>query len=362
MGLYLNVDNKALDNCQDLVEKKMIEVCGSTTDCDKFAADDTIGTGSLRSVKDGNKYRVTGMISFGSIKIGESGKRNVGKINVEEYIESVKKHYEDSGDKIANADEIIFTIEEELNNIAGTVNRTIDMIEQDPEIQFCVSGRNLEQITGRNGKTTARYPHLLDQIKMQISTSALRRAQDNYNKKFNAAVADATKNASADVAQYLCQMMPVAGGAVPGAVSVEDTSLTPPYSISYEISSGLDNSMLAQGGHGVSATGTDGVVTSGAEQRSTGTQIVSAVLSGGASLGIDAMSGIGNKHTVTLPSGTREMWSTFNRDARVCHFCTSTVTKSCSSVYKRGFLGIGAKDESDCKETAPVEKCEDIPM
>ena len=36
-----------------------------------------------------------------------------------------------------DADAIIPTIEEELNNIAGTINRTIEMIEQDPEIQFC---------------------------------------------------------------------------------------------------------------------------------------------------------------------------------------------------------------------------------
>ena len=72
MGLYLNIDNAALDKCQNLVESKMVEICGSTTDCNKFAADDTMGTGSLRSVKDGNIYRITGMISFGSIKMGDA--------------------------------------------------------------------------------------------------------------------------------------------------------------------------------------------------------------------------------------------------------------------------------------------------
>ena len=70
-GLYLNIDNKALEQCQQLVENKMTEICDSTTDCNRFAADDTIGTGSLRSQKDKNIYRVTGMISFGSIKVGD---------------------------------------------------------------------------------------------------------------------------------------------------------------------------------------------------------------------------------------------------------------------------------------------------
>ena len=366
MGLYLNIDNAALNTCQNLVDSKLMEVCGSTTDCNKFASDNTIGTGSLRSVKDGNKYRITGMISFGSIKMGDAsgavtddGKKLApGKIGIQDYIAKVREN--NSG--VNNADEIIFTIEEELNNIAGTINRTIDMIEMDPEIQFCVSGRNLEQITGKSGQTVARFPNLLNQVKMQIATAALRKAQDNYNAKFNADVADATKNASADIAQYMCQMMPMTGGAPVGANVASDVSLTPPYAISYEVGAGLDNNILAQGGHDSVATSTGGYSESGTDKRSIAENIVGAVVSAGVSLGVDAMSGVGNKHRVEFPSGTREMWSSFNRDTRVCHFCTSTVTKSCATLYKRGFLGIGAKDETNCTESEPVEKCEDIQL
>ena len=345
MGLYLNIDNSALDTCQNLVESKMVEVCGSTTDCNKFAADDTIGTGSLRSVKDGNKYRVTGMISFGSIKMGDgSGKMTdtgdessktlaPGEIGVQEYLSNIRKN--NAG--VPNANVIISTIEEELNNIAGTINRTIDLIAQDPEIQYCINGRDLGQITGKSGdKTTARFPNLLNQTKMLIASSALRQAQNNYNAKFNAAVADATKGASADLAQYMCQMMPVSGGAPVGASVVPDTTLTPPYAISYEVGAGLDTNVLAQGGRGSSATGSAAT--------------------------IENDGWFGKKTTQELPSGTREMWSSFNRDSRICHFCTSTVTKDCSTVYKKGFLGIGAKNEVNCTESEPVESCEDIQM
>ncbi|MBR6838460.1 MAG: hypothetical protein IKM94_02750 [Alphaproteobacteria bacterium] len=355
MGLYLNIDNSVLETCQNLVTEKMTEVCGSTTDCNKFAADEVMGTGSLRSQKDGNIYRVTGMISFGSIKMGDAsgqtkdGENTLepGEIGVSEYIAQVKSRF--SNEKGASA--IIPTIEEELNNIAGTINRTIEMIEQDPKIQYCITGRNLEQITGKKGeKTTARFPNLLNQVKMQIAMAALRQAQDNYNKKFTAAVAEASKNASTDIAQYMCQMIPVTGGVGIGGSTNADVELTPPYAISYDVGAGLNNSMLAKGGRGSSATGTESSLdtTAGASKFSEA---------------VRSFTGLGGqKVKMSTGNGTREMWAIFNRETRNCHYCTSTVTKSCSSSSTSGFLGIGAKNETSCKESDPVEKCEDIQM
>jgi len=354
MGLYLNIDNAALETCQNLVDKKMIEVCGSVTDCNKFAADGTMGTGSLRSQKDGNVYRVTGMISFGSIKMGQASSQTTdgedvlkpGEIGVQDYIAHVNEKFS----KEKGASSIIPTIEEELNNIAGTINRTIEMIEQDPKIQYCITGRNLEQITGKKEKTSARFPNLLNQVKMQIAMAALRQAQDNYNKKFNEAVAQATKDASTDIAQYMCQMMPVTGGAGVGASTKADVELTPPYAISYDVGAGLNNSMLAQGGRGTSATSGAAVADSTAGASKVGDVI-------------NSLTGLGSGHTkVSLPGGTREMWAVFNRETRNCHYCTSTITKNCTRTYRKGFLGIGSKDDLDCKESAPVEKCEDIQM
>ena len=359
MGLYLNIDNSMMEQCQNLVDMKMSEICGSTTDCNHFAADDTIGTGSLRSQKDGTTYRVTGMISFGSIKMGdidgetiqvgdgETVRLGPGEIGVEEYLAQIRERNAD----VPNAEAIIGTIEEELNNIAGTINRTIDLIESDPEIQYCVSGRDLSQITGNEGEmTSGRFPNLLNQVKMQIAASALRQAQDNYNNKLNTAIAEATRDASADLAQYMCQMLPTTGGVVLGGLDV-DTPLTEPYSISYDVGAGLDNSMLVQGaGRTASATG------------GTATLDTTAGTSKAAEI-INSFTGLGsNRVKIDLPSGTREMWSLFNRETRTCHYCTSTITKSCESISKKGFLGIGAKNELKCTESEPVEKCEDIVM
>ena len=343
MGLYLNIDNSALENCQNLVESKMLEVCGSTTDCNKFGADDTMGAGSLRSQKDGAVYRVTGMISFGSIKMGDASGKTMkgdegylepGQIGVAEYIEKVRKN----NNNVPDANAIILTIEEELNNIAGTINRTIEMIQQDPKIQYCINGRNLSQITGEKAVTEARFPNLLNQVKMQIAMSALRQAQNNYNDKFNEKVATATKDASADVAQYLCQQLAsnigVGSSLSDGSLNSE---LAPPYSISYDIDAGLALEDLVKGGSGSSETKLGGVGGSAKFKKLS----VSSSVSGGVAT---------------------ESWSTFNRETRNCHVCRSTVTTSCSNKKSSGFLGIGASKSSSCTTSDPVETCEDIPM
>ena len=340
MGLYLNIDNAMMEQCQNLVDTRMAEVCGSTTDCNRFASDDTIGTGSLRSQKDGTVYRVTGMISFGSIKMGNADgettidsdgdeiKLEPGEIAVEEYLAKIRE----TNKNVENADGIISAIEEELNNIAGTINRTIEMIEQDPEIQYCVNGRRLDQITGDVGaSTTGRFPNLLNQVKMQIAVAALRQAQDNYNAKLNTEIAEATKNASTDLAQYMCQKIAENGGAGGGDINAS-TPLTPPYAISYDVGSGLTTEDLAKGGAGVLQT--DGVT------------FTNKGYLGGSSLSGGGM--------------TRQVTAIFSRDTRTCHICTTTITQDCKTTGSSSWFHNSRNTECTTNASEPV--CEDIVM
>ncbi len=340
MGLYLNIDNSALENCQNIVDAKMMEVCGSTTDCNKFAADETIGAGSLQSQKDGTIYRVTGMISFGNIKMGDSSGKMVqtaggdivkldpGEISIDEYLEQINER----NASVANASGIISSIEAELQNISGTINRTIEMIEQDPEIQYCINGRDLSQITGKAGaKTTGRFPNLLNTVKMQIAVAALRQAQDNYNAKFNSAVADAAKDASADLAQYMCQKMAETGSGA--GMSSVDTPLAPPYAISYEVGAGLTVADLAKGGSGVIQT--NGAVFNNDSGWSKG----SSLDTGGVS------------------KTTRAV---FSRETRICHICTQTSSQDCKT--SGGTSWFHNNKKVDCTTNVSEEKCEDIQM
>ena len=330
MGLYLNIDNKALENCQNLAEEKMVELCGSTTDCNSFATDEFIGTGSVKSQKDGAKYRVTGMISFGSIKMGDAagtvkdGNKVLepGEIGIQDYIAEVKK----KNKGVQDADAIISSIEDELNNIAGTINRTISLIESDQRIQYCIDGRDLSQIKGiakkgkNREKTEARFPRLLNQYRVMVAMAALRKAQDNYNKKLNTAISEATQNASVDIAQYMCNKIAIteAGGNV--GVN-EQTPLVAPYSISYEVGAGLTTADLTTGGSGSFSSGWD---TKG-----------------------------GVKQDIT---------SSFDRDSRTCHVCRVITTKSCkdkgAALWMFGWDNRG----EECSTTTKDPVCEDIKM
>ncbi len=327
MGLYLNVDNAALENCQNTVDAKMIEICGSTTDCNKFAADGTIGTGSLQPQKDGNVYRITGMISFGSILMGDATsvttdagtKLLPGQIGINEYITNARA----INAQVPDADGILNNIDSELNNIAGTINRTIELIEQDPQIQFCVYGRNLSQITGKEQQTSGRFPNLLNQTKTMIAASALRKAQDNYNAKLNTAISDATKDASLDLAQYMCQKM-AETGSTDISSSVVDSSLAPPYAISYEVGAGLTMDQLMKGGADV-------------------------VQSGGVTL----------KDNSGKMGGTTKMTKAiFSRDTRTCHICTTITTESCEIKGGNWFR----KENRSCEAKVQPESCQDVVM
>ena len=327
MGLYLNIDNKALDNCQKLAAEKMVEYCESETDCNAFAADEDLGTASIKSQKLGTTYRVTGMISFGKIKMGDStgsvkdGERVLapGEIGVDDYIREVKKFVK--GRDIEGADGIVSSIEAELQNIAGTINRTISLLEADTKIQYCITGRDLSQIKGnsRRGKevkTEARFPNLLNQYRVNIAMAALRKAQANYNKKVKEEIAKATQDASLDVAQYMCQRVAVAETSQSSSKGItEETPLTEPYSISYDIGSGLSVKEMTKGGSG-SSSATYG-------------------------------NGSGVSTSVT---------STFDRSTRNCHICRTTTTVSCSS--SSGWF----KSSKSCPASTKGPTCEDVKM
>jgi hypothetical protein len=403
MGFYLNVDNAALDNCQNLVETKMMEVCGSTTDCNRFTADDTIGTGSLAYQKDGNIYRISGMISLGRIKVGNGysengGPENAGRIDVEDYVDKLTKAGVDYK-HVSIADRAV----DELYNIQGTVNRIVDMIALDPKIQYCVTGRDLSQITGKTGSTTGRFPNLLNQVKMQITVSALRQAQDNYNKKYNDYIARASRESSTDMANLMCNKLPSANGTAMGlsAADLDVSGLDTPYMLLLEIAGVSDSAIAAGGTHSTQTLGntststetgmaadagnggalsTIGATVAGASVIAKGaSSFISAggsIASIGASTAVSfspaaliadsAVKAIGilasSRHKVEFDGGTREMWSVFNRQDRVCHYCTEIVTKDCKTKGSRGFLGLWDSRGVACESSDPVQECKDIQM
>ena len=339
------------------------------------------------------------MISFGSIKMGEALQRiqdgnnslKPGEIGVADYLEHVKS----ANEKVPNKDEIISSIEEELNNIAGTINRTIGLIESDQQIQYCISGRDLSQINGKgkqNNSTEARFPNLLNQTKMMIAISALRKAQDNYNAKYNEYIAKAMKEAEVDMANLMCNKLPMGEKAQGLSASELNSNLNKPGALVLEFG-GISNFALAAGGtkstqkiggakmetaSGEAAT--DKRLNGGATSTVMGTvagmsgefvkmggKIASAVTFNPTTAIVDgtvkAISVLASdKYKSAFDGGTKEMWSIFNRETRVCHVCTSITQQDCKNTGSRGFLGLWDSRGVECTSKAPVENCEDIQM
>ena len=46
-GIFLNIDNNLLEECQNIANEAMIAVCGDTDDCTNLTVDDNIGARSL---------------------------------------------------------------------------------------------------------------------------------------------------------------------------------------------------------------------------------------------------------------------------------------------------------------------------
>ena len=77
----------------------------------------------------------------------------------------------------------------DLGALRNSINNTIYAIESDPTVQFCMTGRKVQGLKmGKDGaqeRTEARFPNLTDSMKTIIAQSAIKKAQDNYNKRYN---------------------------------------------------------------------------------------------------------------------------------------------------------------------------------
>ncbi|MDR0449085.1 MAG: hypothetical protein LBG89_01325 [Rickettsiales bacterium] len=205
MGIFLNVDNSMLTECQNLVDAKMNEVCGSTTECNAFASDEKLGSGSLRGQKlNGGDYIVSGLLQFGLIEVKDKGNRFM-EIDIEGYMTAISgmSNITALKDSAASTDEIKETIQTELKNIQGQINRVMDMVKNDPKISMCINGRDMSQINGK-GQTEARFPNLLMSLSASVANSALARASDNYQKKLKEELKKASEGASEELANYKC--------------------------------------------------------------------------------------------------------------------------------------------------------------
>ena len=175
-GIFVGLDDDLFKQCERIAQNKVIEICGSVSECQAFSKDDFIGTESLIAYKNGDgNYVIDGLINFGGLTtVQEIGENNTleRKFNITEYLE-----------KIAKADEATRQrIQGSLETVQSKIEQLISRLKTDHQISMCISGRDISQLSkhsqsiakknSSNGRTNARYPNLLDTYQLMIINSA----------------------------------------------------------------------------------------------------------------------------------------------------------------------------------------------
>ena len=227
-GIMLNIDNSFLTECQNAANEAMIKVCGSTEECNGMTVDENIGARSLEykiceytmsetgldldyskcrtdvsQIQDVELGRVEGSTStqlgpvtpfagvldgtiyWESVEVGEDGRVST----VDEYLAKIDASNMGSTEKEK--------VKSELAVLQRNIDTAINAIEADPTVQFCMTGREVQGMKvgsgdnrtrtrlGEKSPDAARFPELTKQMRMQIATSALKIAKDNYYKKYD---------------------------------------------------------------------------------------------------------------------------------------------------------------------------------
>lgn len=211
LGIFLDIDNTMLTQCQSAVTTKMLELCGDTSTCAAFDNDDVIGTESLMSYKDNDgNYVIDGLVSFGNVRINEvDGESNPEDVKFGRYEINIADYKDHLNDTNATVQRVVSS----LQSTANKINQKIAVLSQDPQIKMCVEGRDMTQIRSRTSdattidRTSARYPNLLDSSILAIVNSGMERANQNYTKKYNKLVGDALESQSEEIKSVLCAAM-----------------------------------------------------------------------------------------------------------------------------------------------------------
>ena len=185
-GLMLNVDNSLQRTCENAARNKIIEICGSATSCYLNDGNANLGLGSLQVTQDtDNTYVISGLVDFDafdlSLKDGVMPDDYVkGTAYTIEYEpETLNSSTSFAGDAAAQK-----RVGSVVKGIGDAFKRKMSLLANDPTINMCITGRNIEQITGSKTRTTARIPNLLEQYSGMIFGSLLNVAAENYSRAY----------------------------------------------------------------------------------------------------------------------------------------------------------------------------------
>ncbi len=217
MGIYLGLDNSALEECTKIAQDAMIQTCGSLDNCDGFDIVSGFGGNSLRQEQNGLEIKISGLVSWPLLKISDGasyaecvagGNKNcdtyipAGILDIDDYMSEYDKV--NSGNSSARA-----RVLEELEGLQAQMDAAYIRMESQPLLSQCLTGRDLSQITGKNERTSARFPNITRPYRLMIAHDLQRRAAENYSKKLEEMRSEIVKSGDLKNAQYACACEPM---------------------------------------------------------------------------------------------------------------------------------------------------------
>ena len=199
-GIMLNIDNNLLEECQQAADEAMITVCGGTENCDNMTVDQYIGSNTLEyKICELSNYEDSTNIDYSSCRTDLSqvtdedlglylNDRKDFVIIIEGEIPWENIVFDDNG-KISITDMDVDAdnkkkIESEMAILQNNINNAIAAIESDPQVQFCMTGREVQGIKNVVDRQGGRFDNLTSQMRSLIATSAIKIAMSNYQKKY----------------------------------------------------------------------------------------------------------------------------------------------------------------------------------
>lgn len=213
-GIFLNIDNEMLDYCNAALEEATIDACGDLDTCQKFVNNDAIGTRSLEykicdyvldeeSVHYGNCRTSVNQITDEELgRVPGSTANALGPVTPLSGVIEGTIYWEgvtiDEDGNICSVDEYFQNLEmdditeydrqfisKELNELRQNIDTVVRIIESDPTVQFCMTGREVDGIKPYSGTSVARFPELTKATRLKIATQALNKAKSNYYDKYD---------------------------------------------------------------------------------------------------------------------------------------------------------------------------------
>jgi hypothetical protein len=221
MGIYLALDNSALNQCQEIMNARVVDFCGGMSYCNGLFDDDKfLGAGSAQKDRNGDKVMATGLITWSAVELSDGAEWTScvlrGDADCDKYAKpgdlDIKKYMADF-DRVNKgkwgADAARTRVENELILTNKRIQEGFAQLANDEKLKYCTTGRDLGQITGKNEKTTGRFPTLLNPARQLVARTAITHAQNNYGQKLESVKKEIIKESSDLVAQFQCNMKPI---------------------------------------------------------------------------------------------------------------------------------------------------------